>query len=234
MSAHILIVDDDDLLRRSLAFSLEQSGFQVTTAVTAEDAFGVASQTHPDLIILDIMLPGMDGLTALRQFRDVLQIPVIFLTARRRELDHILGMELGADDYITKPFNPDVLISHIRAVLRRVSGPRYALHEPSTIVLGDLEIDPNGRTVTIGGKAVSLTPKEFELLYALALEPNRVLSVETLLARGWGAEYIGEPQIVYVHIRWLREKIEQNAQDPKRIVTVRGVGYKLIPQENIP
>jgi DNA-binding response OmpR family regulator len=231
MGAHILVVDDDDLLRRSLLFSLEQAGFQVSSAATAENAINMTSQNRPDLILLDIMLPGMDGMAALHHFREILGIPVIFLTARRRELDQVLGLELGADDYITKPFNTDVVVARIHSVLRRLSNPVASQPQTAPLEVGDLTIDPSARTVYVGEKSVSLTPREFDLLYALALEPNRVLSVEALVARVWGAEYAGESQIVYVHIRWLREKIENDPQNPVHIVTVRGVGYKLVPQD---
>jgi DNA-binding response OmpR family regulator len=233
MGAHILVVDDDDLLRRSLVFSLEQAGFRMSSAATAEDAINMTAQSRPDLVLLDIMLPGMDGMAALRQFRENLGIPVIFLTARRRELDQVLGLELGADDYITKPFNTDVVVARIHSVLRRVSAPVTSQPQTAPLEVGDLTIDPSARTVCVGEKSISLTPCEFDLLYALALEPNRVLSVDTLVARVWGAEYAGESQIVYVHIRWLREKIEDDPQNPVHIVTVRGVGYKLVPQDKV-
>jgi DNA-binding response OmpR family regulator len=227
MGARLLVVDDDDLLRSGLAFSLEQSGFRVWTAANAEDAIVVVNQNLPDLIILDILLPGMDGLSALQIFRDTYHIPVIFLTARHRELDQVLGLELGADDYITKPFNHDVLIAHIHAVLRRATANISPPASSSTLVCGDIEIDQRSRTVIISGKPVSLTPKEFDLLFVMALEPNQVFTIDTLLNRVWGAEYSGEPQIVYVHIRWLREKIEQDPQHPKHILNIRGIGYKL-------
>ncbi len=230
MSNRILIVDDDDLLRRSLAFSLEQAGFQTNTSDTAENALAMVPHQRPDLILLDIMLPGMDGITALRRFREELGIPVIFLTARRRELDQILGLELGADDYIAKPFNPDLLVAHIHAVLRRASPPKPSVSAQSpALVVGNLNIDPTSRTVIRAGREINLTVKEFDLLYALASEPNHVLSIDELLGRVWGAEYTGEPQIVYVHIRWLRQKIENDPEQPDLIVTVRGKGYKLVP-----
>lgn len=228
MGASVLIVDDDDLLRRSLAFSLEQAGFEVRTAAAAEDAIAMITQKRPDIVLLDIMLPGMDGLEAIRYFRDKIGIPVIFVTARRRGLDQIVGLELGADDYLTKPFDTDVLIAHIRAVLRRTRAAQPVDQRPQAVRSGNLSIDPWSRTVTKAGRSVELTPKEFDLLYALAIEPGRVLSVDDLLARVWGAEYGGEPQIVYVNIRWLREKIEEDPGKPALILTVRGVGYKLV------
>lgn len=231
MGGRILLIDDDDLLRRSLAFSLEQAGFEVHTAASAEEGLAIAVRERPDLVLLDIGLPGMDGLEALRRFREILGLPVIFLTARRRELDQVVGLELGADDYITKPFDTDVLIARIRAVLRRLRSSSAATSPaPSPLTVGDLVIDPAARTVTVAGRAVSLTPKEFDLLYTLALAPNQVLPTETLLTQVWGAEYAGQSETLYVHIRWLREKIEEDPEHPRRIVTVRGVGYKLVPQ----
>ncbi|HEX7394989.1 MAG TPA: response regulator transcription factor [Anaerolineaceae bacterium] len=228
MGAKVLIVDDDDLLRSSLAFSLTQAGFESFTAANAEDAIAIIPQKHPDIILLDIMLPGMDGLEALRYFRDKMGLPVIFLTARRREFDQVLGLELGADDYLTKPFDPEVLIAHIKAVLRRAKPVSQPEQKTQAIQLGDLKIDPRSRNVFMGTRQIDLTPKEFDLLYAMALEAGRVLTINDLLARVWGAEYNGEPQIVYVNMRWLRQKIEKDPQHPEYLVSVRGVGYKLV------
>jgi len=229
MARHILLVDDDALMRRSLAFNLEQAGFRASTAANAEDALSLAKQTSPDLVLLDIGLPGMDGLDAIKRFKEQFHVPVIFVTARRRNLDEVLGLELGADDYITKPFDVDVLIAHIKAVLRRHEAAREASPQPtSRITINDLALDPVSHTVSLGGKNIALSRKEFNLLHALAIEPNRVRSVDELLASVWGAEFVGQPQVVYVHIRWLREKLEKDPDHPKRIVTVRGVGYKLV------
>lgn len=227
MSKHILIVDDDTMMRRSLALSMEQAGYKASNAANAEDALILASREPPDLVLLDIGLPEMDGLDALRHFKEELGIPVIFLTARRRNLDEILGLELGADDYITKPFDLDVLLAHVKAVLRRseLSQPKIDLKKP--LIVGDLSIFPGAHKVEIAGKSVELRPREFALLHTLALQPRMVVSVDELLASVWGAEYIGEPQVVYVHIRWLRKKIEDDPNDPKRIITIHGVGYKL-------
>ena len=229
MADHIILVEDEKLLRRSLAFNLEQAGYQVTSASNAEDALEIVKRDPPDLVLLDIGLPGMDGLEALRKIKTQYTLSVIFLTARRREFDEALGLELGADDYITKPFDLPVLIARIRAVLRRVKNPaEAAIHAP--ISAGDIEINPTGFIVTLRGEELNLSPREFDLLHALALEPERVVSVDSLINQVWGAEYEGQPQVVYVHIRWLREKIEDDPKHPKRIVTVRGKGYKFIPQ----
>jgi DNA-binding response OmpR family regulator len=230
MQKHILIVDDDALMRRSMAFNLEQAGYRASSAANAEDALTVSSREIPDLILLDIGLPGMDGLDALRQFRKQLNAPIIFVTARRRELDEVLGLELGADDYITKPFEMSVLLAHIKAVLRRVETPSLATEQTESIIVGDINLDPLAHTVTMAGQPLELSRREFDLLHALALKPGQVLSTQDILSEVWGAEFVGQPQVVYVHIRWLREKIEAKPEQPKRILTVRGVGYKLIPQ----
>jgi DNA-binding response OmpR family regulator len=183
-------------------------------------------------VLLDINLPGMDGLDALKRLRDGMGLAVIFVTARRRELDEILGLELGADDYITKPFDFDVLLARVKAVLRR-SGQMLdeKNNSPSILQIGDLMIDPSAHTIIVAGEPKELSPKEFDLVYALAQDAGKVISPDNLLARVWGADFIGEPQVLYVHIRWLREKLEHDPQHPKRIITVRGVGYKLVEQD---
>jgi DNA-binding response OmpR family regulator len=231
MQKHILIVDDDALMRRSMAFNLEQAGYSASSAASAEDALTVSQRDIPDLILLDIGLPGMDGLDALRHFRQQINAPIIFVTARRRELDEVLGLELGADDYITKPFEMSVLLAHIKAVLRRADVPAVATGQIQPVTVGDLSLDPLAHTVTVAGQPLELTRREFDLLHVLALRPGQVLSTQDLLSEVWGAEFIGQPQVVYVHIRWLREKIETRPEKPQRILTVRGVGYKLVPQQ---
>jgi DNA-binding response OmpR family regulator len=229
MSKHILVVDDDALMRRSLAFNLEQAGYRLSSAANAEDALALARRDRPDLVLLDIGLPGMDGLDAVRHLKSQFDIPVIFLTARRRELDEVVGLEVGADDYVTKPFDLDVLLAHIKAVMRRYK--RSGRQEPAQTALqvGDLSIDPLAHTVSLAGAPVELSPREFDLLYTLALDPQRVFPVDDLLRQVWGAEFIGQPQVVYVHMRWLRQKLETDPNHPQRILTVRGVGYKLVP-----
>ncbi len=230
MTKHILLVDDDDLMRRSLAFSLEQAGYRTSTAADAENALRLARRDPPDLILLDIGLPGMDGLDALRSFRQEADVPIIFVTARRRELDQALGLELGADDYVTKPFDLNVLLARIKAVLRRTERAAPSTAAADRLEAGDLIIETSAHRATLSGKLLGLAPREFALLHALALQAGQVISVDELLAQVWGAEYVGEPQVVYVHIRWLREKIEDDPKHPCRIVTVRGVGYKFEPQ----
>jgi DNA-binding response OmpR family regulator len=232
VAKHILIVDDDALMRRSLAFNLEQAGFHASTAESAETALSQVRLERPDLVLLDISLPLMDGLDAMRQLKSQFDLPVIFVTARRRELDEALGLELGGDDYITKPFDFNVLVAHIKAVLRRfertTSSPAISSTKP--LVVGVLVVDPERHTVVLSGKQINLPHREFDLLHALAIQPGRVYTVDELLGTVWGAEFVGQPQVVYVHIRWLREKIELDANHPRRIQTVRGVGYKMVPE----
>jgi DNA-binding response OmpR family regulator len=230
VSRTILLVDDDALMRRSLAFHLEQAGYQVHTAADAEDALEFVRNSPPDLVMLDIGLPGKDGLDALREIKAQHNLPVIFLTGRRRELDEVVGLELGADDYITKPFDVDVVLAHIKAVLRRTENNSQPEKMNQILMVGDLEVDPQAHTVTRAGRAVDLSPREFDLLSLLATQPEKVFSTEDILAQVWGAEFVGQPQVVYVHIRWLRQKLEADPDHPTRILTVRGVGYKLVPQ----
>jgi DNA-binding response OmpR family regulator len=228
MEKYILLVDDDPLLRRSLSFNLERSGYRADAAASGEEALALAQSNPPDLVLLDIGLPGMNGLDALRQLRSGVTTPVIFLTARRRELDEVLGLELGADDYITKPFDLDVLLARIRVALRHAQAATAPARVPRSA--GDITIDPIAHIAAVGGRSLDLSPREFDLLYALVVDAGHVVTVDDLLAAVWGAGYSGEPQVVYVHIRWLRQKLEDDPSHPRRIITVRGVGYKLEPQ----
>ncbi len=231
MKKHILLVDDDTLMRRSLTFGLERTGYKTSSAANAEDALQIVQRELPDLIILDINLPGMDGLRALEHFKKQANIPVIFLTARRRDLDEILGLELGADDYITKPVNLDILLARINAVFRRMELAKPSSIMAKPLVIGDLILDPTAHKVTVAGQEVELSPREFQLLHTLALNPGKVFSNEELISAIWGPEFSGQPQAVYVHIRWLRRKIESDPDHPQRILTIHGVGYKLEPRE---
>jgi DNA-binding response OmpR family regulator len=226
MIKHVLIVDDDMLLCKSVAFNLQQLGFMTTVAMSAEEGISLLPTNVFDIVLLDIGLPGMDGMQALQTFKKYSQIPVIFVTARRRELDEIVGLELGADDYITKPFDIDVLVAHIKAVLRRSS---ISVESARLIRVGDLTIDAVRHTVQIAKRLVELSPKEFDLLLLLAREATHVLSVDTLLHSIWGNSWIGESQTIYVHIRWIREKIEKDPTNPRRLLTIKGAGYKLVP-----
>lgn len=231
MAKTILLIDDDALMRRSLAFNLERAGYKTRTEGSAEAGLTYAQHEKPDLILLDIGLPGMDGLEAVREFREKIGAPVIFLTARRRELDEVLGLELGADDYVTKPFDLDVLLARVKVVLRRAQAEPTVPTAERAIQAGDLTINRTEHTVTLGGRPVDLSPKEFELLAVLARNQGRVVTTENLLGQVWGAEYEGQPQVVYVHVRWLREKIEEDPNHPQRILTVRSLGYKFVGKE---
>ncbi|MDQ4076595.1 MAG: response regulator transcription factor [Chloroflexota bacterium] len=230
MRKEILVIDDDQLMRSSLSFHLENAGYRVQRAASAEEALKLLRTSSPDLILLDIGLPGMDGLEALRYLKQQ-HVPVILLTARRRELDEVLGLEVGADDYITKPFSQDVLLARIRRVLRRAAQRKEAPRELAPVRVGNLTIDPLARRVTLDHTPVELTPRAFDLLYALAAEAGRAIPLEDLLASVWGPAYAGETHLVYPHIRWLRQKLEEDASAPLMIQTVRGVGYKLVPRE---
>jgi DNA-binding response OmpR family regulator len=228
MAKTILVVDDDALMRRSLAVSLAQTGYTVETAATGENAVEAVRRKPPDLVLLDVGLPGMDGMETLAALRrNDPNLAVILVTGRRRELDEIVGLELGADDYITKPFDMDVLLAHVKAVMRRAQTPART-SPPQAVSVGDLHIDPAAREVRVGDRGVELAPKEFDLLHTLAQHAGRVLTLDELLERVWGPEWIGESQTLYVHVRWLREKIEDDPAHPRRLITVRGSGYKLV------
>ena len=225
----ILVVDDDQLMRRSVSIGLRDAGYSTETAGSGEEALAKAREVQPELVLLDIGLPGMDGLETLRALRQSFDAPVIFVTARRRELDEIVGLELGADDYVTKPFDIDVLLARVRAVLRRAAAGkgRSSGDGLSNLIVGDLELDRSAHQVTVGGRTVELTPREFQLLAYLASRAGETVPIDDILENVWGAEWVGETQTVYVHIRWLRTKIEKDAARPRRLHTVRGVGYRL-------
>ena len=227
----ILVVDDDRLMRRSVSIGLQTAGYATETAGSGEEALVKARELRPQLVLLDIGLPGMDGLETLRALQQSLDAPVIFVTARRRELDEIVGLELGADDYVTKPFDIDVLLARVKAVLRRAEarGRDSSEAEASNLHVGDLALDRSAHRVTVGGRTVGLTPREFELLAYLASRAGEAVPISDILKNVWGTEWVGETQTVYVHVRWLRTKIEEDAARPRRLLTVRGVGYRLTP-----
>jgi DNA-binding response OmpR family regulator len=206
---------------------LRRGGFEVRAARDGDAGLKLLGQRLPDLLILDVMLPGVDGFSILRWLRARSNLPVIFITARREEIDRIAGLELGADDYVVKPFSPQELVSRVRAVLRRTQRDEESPEKP--LVYGDLSIDPGMRLVTLAGREIALTAREFDLLWLLARRPRQVFTRQQLLERVWGsAEYI-DPGTVTVHLRRLREKIERDASHPEKLVTVWGVGYKFEP-----
>jgi DNA-binding response OmpR family regulator len=233
MAAKILVVDDDTLLRRSLKYRLEHEGYAVITADSGEDALTSARRDLPDLILLDIGLPDRDGLNVARTLQREMAMPIIFLTGRSQEADIVVGLELGAEDYITKPFGMRELLARIRVVLRRAMRvPAQAVDEPLTA--GDVWLDPKRRAVRVSGKPVELPPKEFELLRLLLANAETVLPTDYLLDAVWGEEFDGAVQVLYVHIGWLREHIEVDPRHPRYIQTVRGVGYKFTVGESEP
>ena len=230
MAETILLVDDDAMLRETLALSLRGSGFEVLTAADGLAALAEAQARAPNLVILDLMLPELDGLTVCRTLRQTTDIPILMLTARTGELDKIVGLESGADDYLTKPFSVGELLARIRALLRR-AGPRppsdvLRSGDPSTGSGPALVLNLVSRRASVGDQELSLSPKEFSLLAELIRHRGAVLSRDLLLTRVWGYDYVGDSRTVDVHVRWLREKIEADPATPRRIVTVRGIGYR--------
>lgn len=230
MTAKILLVDDEALLRRSLKHRLTREGYAVVTAEDAQQALTLARVDQPNLILLDIGLPDQSGLDLARTLHRELDIPLIFLTARRQETDIVVGLELGADDYITKPFGTRELLARIRAVLRRVSQKPLSLTN-GPLCVGAIALDPRAHEVTVRGQVIELPPKEFELLRLLMANAGAVLSTNYLLDAVWGEEFAGAVQVLYVHIGWLRKQIEVDPQQPQYVQTVRGVGYKLVIPE---
>ena len=220
----ILVVDDEKLLVKGTKFNLEKEGYQVVTAFDGEEAVRLAHDDSIDLILLDLMLPKMDGFTVCRTIRSFSNVPIIMLTAKSEDIDKILGLEYGADDYITKPFNIREVTARIKAILRRVN-PAPKGDREKLIVSGNIRLDYNFRRVTVNGKTIELTSKEFDLLELFLKNPGKVYTRENLLAIAWGIEYPGDVRTVDVHIRRLREKIEKNPAEPAYIKTKWGVGY---------
>lgn len=234
MNERVLVVEDEPALRDTLEWNLRHEGYQVKTAADGITGLRAAREWKPELLILDLMLPGMDGLEVCRQLRKDTNFPILMLTARESETDRVVGLEVGADDYITKPFHMRELLARVKAQLRRVRLIREEktplpteetpLEEP--ILCGDLTINPARGEVLRTGKTLSLKPKEYELLLFFARHRGQLLSREQILQRVWGWEYTGESRTVDVHVRWLREKIEPDPAAPARLVTVRGGGYR--------
>lgn len=225
----ILVVEDEPSIAEVVGLYLQRAGYQVQTASDGKIAMTILEKGIPDLVVLDLMLPEIDGLSLTRWLRDRSNVPIIMLTARREEIDRIAGLEMGADDYVVKPFSPQELVSRVRAVMRRMQREQAPAESESPLAYGDLVIDALSRTVSISGEDIPLTAKEFDMLYLLAQHPKQVYTREQLLDRIWGgAEYI-DPGTVTVHIRRVREKIETDPSNPIRLVTVWGVGYKFEP-----
>ncbi len=226
VQTRVLVVDDEGRIREIVRSYLERDGFEVAEAVDGEAAVSIVRDWHPDLVVLDVMMPGMDGLDVLRRLRTNSEVPVILLTARSEEVDKLVGLSVGADDYVTKPFSPRELVARIKAVLRRGS----AEHADTTdrMVFADLVIDVDAREVERRGRRVDLSTLEFDLLAALARAPGRVLTRRHLLEKVWGYDFYGDERVVDVHIRSIRKALGDPAATPQLIATVRGVGYKFV------
>jgi DNA-binding response OmpR family regulator len=225
VQAKVLVVEDEENLLFTLQHNLKREGYKVFTATRGDDGLRLAREHHPDLIVLDLMLPGVDGMQVCRTLRRDTTVPIIMLTALGGEGDRVAGLDTGADDYVAKPFGMRELMARVRALLRR-SGPRAEPDRgPSLVVCRDLEIDRERREVRKGGKALRMKPKEFDLLLFFAQHPGRVFSREQILDEVWGYDFYGGPRTVDVHVRWLRQKIEEDPAQPERLKTVRGSGY---------
>lgn len=225
MAKRVLVVDDEKLIVKGIRFSLEQEGMEVDCAYDGEEALSMARENEYDIVLLDIMLPKLNGLEVCQQIRDFSSVPIIMLTAKGEDMDKILGLEYGADDYITKPFNILEVKARIKAIMRRAKKPEQKEEKTKVIQAGSLKLDCESRRVFIDAKEINLTAKEFDVLELLVFNPNKVYSRENLLNIVWGYEYPGDVRTVDVHIRRLREKIETNPSDPRYVHTKWGVGY---------
>ena len=225
MDKRVLVVDDEKLIVKGIKFSLEQEGLLVDCAYDGEEAVAAAKSTSYDVILLDLMLPKLSGFEVCQQIREFSDVPIVMLTAKSEDIDKIMGLEYGADDYITKPFNILEVKARIKAILRRSRKQTEAVSEENNLTAGDIRVEKDGRRVFLRGQEVNLTAKEFDLLELLMTNPNKVYSRENLLNIVWGYEYPGDVRTVDVHVRRLREKIEQNPSEPEYIHTKWGVGY---------
>jgi DNA-binding response OmpR family regulator len=232
MSTIILIVEDEPALQETLSYNLEREGYQVQCAADGVSALELARGTKPDLILMDIMLPGLDGLEVTRILRQETRAPIIMLTARVEEIDRVLGLEIGADDYLTKPFSMRELLARVKAQLRRIrldqeeNLQQQEGKEIRVLTSTNLTLNLSRREATLDGVPLPLKPKEFELLHYLVKYRGQVISRDTILEKVWGWDFSGGSRTVDVHIRWLRKKIETNPSSPQRIITVRGIGYR--------
>ncbi len=236
MSAElVLVVDDEPTVREVVSRYLELGGYRVLVAADGQAALELALSTQgpPDLVVLDLMLPGMDGLEVCRRLREVAPVPIVMLTALGHETDRIVGLELGADDYVVKPFSPRELVARVRSVLRRTRTAGDLAGPETGLLAGDLMINPSTREVSVAGRPVALTAREFELMLFLARHPRQVFTRGQLLQQVWEYTWLGDTSTVTVHIRRLREKVEDNPSDPQRVQTVYGVGYRFVPHETL-
>ncbi len=233
MTERILVVDDELALQETLAYTLQRQGYEVEVVGDGLTALKAVRERQPDLMILDIMLPGMDGFEVCRVLRQEMNLPILMLTARDDEIDRVVGLEVGADDYLTKPFSMRELLARVKAMLRRVRMMREETAQADgqqqmggQRVFGNLVVDEVRHEVRLNGQAIVLRPKEYDLLLFFAEHRRQVLSREFILERVWGWEYVGDSRTVDVHVRWLREKLEEDPANPSRLVTVRGAGYR--------
>jgi two-component system response regulator RegX3 len=220
----VLVVEDEESYSDALAYMLRKEGFEVSIAATGPEALTTFDRAGADIVLLDLMLPGLPGTEVCRRIRQTSNVPVIMVTAKDDEVDKVVGLELGADDYITKPYSPRELVARIRAVLRRGVEPELA---PATLEVGPVRMDVERHIVTVGSAEVRLPLKEFELLEMFLRNPGRVLTRGQLIDRVWGSDYVGDTKTLDVHVKRLRAKLEDNPADPKLLTTVRGLGYKL-------
>jgi DNA-binding response OmpR family regulator len=228
---HVLLIDDDELITRPLAAALEQSGYRVTVAHTGQDGLELALAEKPDAVILDVLMPVMDGWQVCQTLRQHSTVPILMLTALGEEVDRILGLELGADDYLTKPFSTRELLARLRALLRRVHLDRGNPEDIDTLQAGDLRLDLVTRRAFKGRDELTLRYKEFELLSFLMSRLGKAVTRAELFDTIWGTDWLGDTRTLDVHIRWLREKIEDNPSEPRYIQTMRGVGYRFVAPE---
>lgn len=222
----VLVVEDEESYRDALSYMLRKEGFEVAPAETGPGAIEEFERAGADIVLLDLMLPGMPGTDVCRELRRRSNVPVIMVTAKDAEVDKVVGLELGADDYVTKPFSPRELVARVRAVLRRGSDTAAADAEPTTLAGGPVRMDVERHVVTVGGDEVRLPLKEFELLEMFLRNTGRVLTRGQLIDRVWGADYVGDTKTLDVHVKRLRAKIEPDPSNPRHLVTVRGLGYK--------
>ncbi len=230
--SRILIVDDEPMITESLTYSLRREGYDVVTALDGQQALNIFDECHPDMIVLDVRLPGMDGLEVCRRLRAKSPVPIIMLTALGNELDRVVGLEVGADDYLPKPFSFRELLARIRSMFRRVELD-HSIRRPNSVQVGNLRIDQTSRRVFKNDAEIQLSAREFDLLSLLMSQSGRAVSRDEIILQVWGSDWSGDPRTLEVHIRWLRLKIEDDPTSPHYVQTVRGYGYRFIGSEEI-
>lgn len=222
----VLVVDDEESILELVGYHLQRAGFEVLLATTGVEGYRLATESKLDMVVLDLMLPDMDGFEVCRRIRRKSDVPIIMLTARADEVDKIVGLEIGADDYVTKPFNPRELVARVRALLRRAGHGAESESQPEQLRFGELTVDLVRKDVRLRGKKVRLSPTEFALLSVFVQGPGRVWTRDELLDKVWGEDFVGDPRVVDVYVRYLRERLGDSAADPRWIETVRGMGYR--------